>query len=212
MNQVFKRSSKVVDMFWFKGHKNLHLVYIDKIVIILTCLFLALFLRADLGIIVIFTFLIPYSYFTNRVALLRVLGVAFFVSLAWMGFAKEMYDYSRGFLVVFGINLYALFSWTCGLFAVYVMYLHYEGILKKYSFWIRFLIFSVFYIIVLLFFEWIFYNFFGIQNSTTLTYSGILFCNCLHAPPWMQIGYLLLGPVYFLIMSVVKFKNPHFTS
>lgn len=199
-------------MLWFKGHKNLYLVYVDKVLILLTCLFLALFLRADLWIIGVFCFLIPYCYFTNRDALIRVLGVSFVVSLAWMGFAKEMYNYSLGFVSLFGINLYALFSWTCGLFAVYVMYLHYEGVVKKYSFWIRFLIFSMFYIVVLLLAEWSFYHYFGIQNAMTTMYSGIPLCNCLHAPFWMQVGYLLLGPLFFLIMSVVKFKNPHFNS
>lgn len=195
---------------FFKDHINLNLVYLDKILIFFTILIMTLSNRPDLVIFMSFYFFIFYLYLTKRRELLKVLFTSFLFSLAWLGLSKDFYYYGNNFLSFFGISIYSLFSWTAGFMAIYTIYLHYENYLKKFRYIFRFFIFSFFYIFFLLFLEYIFYNFSGVQNLATQSYSGFLGCNCLHAPIWMQISYLVLGPIYFLFMEFIELKNPHF--
>lgn len=194
----------------FQNHVNIDLVYLDKISIFLIIFLLAISSRPDLVILSSFFLIIPYIYLTDRLELYKVLISSFLLSLAWMAFSKENYFYSPEYLTLLGINLYALFSWTAGLMGIYIIYLHYEEFLKRFSKTIRFVIFSFTYIFFLLLLEFLFFNFFGVQNLAAVSYPGLAICNCLHAPLWMQISYLIIGPIYYLIMQFVRFKNPHF--
>lgn len=194
----------------FLLHYNLQVFFFDKLLILVSLLALAISPRKDLIIILTFLLIIPYLIITRRAQLLKPLAVSTLLSLAWMGIAKEMYNYGFGFISIFGINSYSFFSWSLGLFACFVIYLHYEEIFEEKKFYFKLLVFSIFYILLLLFLEWLFYNVLGVRNQMTLSYPPLMICNCIHAPLWMQISYLLLGPLYFCIMKIVKFKNPHY--
>ncbi len=54
--------------------------------------------------------------------------------------------------------------------------------------------------------ETIAYHLFGMQNLTAAAYPGIPICNCMHAQPWMQLSYFLLGPIYFIALKVFKVR------
>ncbi|MCH8520200.1 MAG: hypothetical protein LAT82_05605 [Nanoarchaeota archaeon] len=194
----------------FKYHFNTRILILDELLILVSILVLALSTRKDIVIITIYFLIIPYLIFTKRSQLLKPLVVTTIISLAWMGISKEMYNYGLGFIYFFGINSFALFSWSVGLFASYIIYLHFEKLFEKSSFLIKLFFFSIFYIIALLFLEWFFNNILGIRNQMTLSHPPLFICNCLHAPIWMQISYLGLGPLFFSIMRYIKFKNPHF--
>jgi hypothetical protein len=131
------------------------------------------------------------------------LSIAFLVSLAWMLIAKDKYEYKHNF-TFFWINLYPLFSWTLGLFFLYLIYLHFKNRLKKQTFAKKLGIFVGFYWPLLVLAETVAYHIFNIKNLAAVSYKGIPFCDCIHAPLWVQISYFLIGIVFFLICFLLK--------
>ena len=191
----------------FHKWKN-ELLHIDRILSIIVVLLLGIF-KPDLVVIVAFFLIIPYLLLTQRKILIYHLIVAFLISLIWMLIAKNHYSYNQLFLSILGINLYPLFSWTIGLFVLYVVYSHYEHKLKEQIFSKKIILFIAFYWPILIIVETIAYHLFNIKNTSTAIYKGLPLCNCMHAPIWMQIGYFSIGIVFFVLCYVLKLENPH---
>ena len=194
----------------YEFHKwKKQLLIADKVISILVVLLLGIF-SPDFVVIAAFFLVIPYLFLTQRKILFYHLMVASAVALIWMSIAKNQYGYNQDLLTVVGINLYPLFAWAIGLFAIYVIYSHYEHILKERGFVRKILLFLVFYWPLLIIVETVAYHTFNIHNLATASYVGLPLCDCIHAPRWMQASYFALGPIFFTLSSVLKLENPHF--
>ena len=205
MKKVSKKKS-----FEFQLHKWKKPLLVSDWIIYLVVIILFSFLRPDILVITIYLLLFPYLIFTSRIKALSHLIVASFIAIVWMLFAKGNYAYNQNMLVLFGINLFALFTWSVGLLATYVLYSHWEHKLGNNPYK-KFFSFIIFYWAMLIFFETMAYHVWGIVNLKTATiYSGLPICDCLHAPHWMQAAYFLIGPIYFLICEALDLENPHY--
>ena len=194
----------------YEFHKwKKQLLIADKIIIILIILFLGL-VSPDYVVIAVFFLIIPYLVLTQRKVLFYHFIVALALGLIWMLIAKNEYRYNQDFLTVAGINLYPLFAWAVGLFLVYVIYSHYEHILNEQDFVQKLLLFTIFYVVLLITVETIAYHLFNIQNLAAAAYSGLPICDCIHAPHWMQAAYFAMGPIFFSVCYILKLENPHF--
>jgi len=160
-------------------------------------------------VIAAYFLVIPYLVLTQRKMLLYHFIVASIMAFTWMLVAKNEYGYNSNFLMIAGINLFPLFAWATGLFGAYIIYSHFEHILSGQGIIRKFLSFSVFYWLMLIVVETIAYHFFEIQNFTTIACQGLPIFGCIHAPCWMQIAYFAMGPIFFVICSVLKLENPH---
>ncbi|MFP4403592.1 MAG: hypothetical protein ACOC3X_01485 [Nanoarchaeota archaeon] len=131
-----------------------------------------------------------------------------------MFFAYEYYLYNQEFISIFKISIFPLFAWTCGMFLLYNLY---HRTIKIKNEILKFFLFVLIYSIFLIIVETIGYHLLDIKNDLTTIYPGISFCNCIHAPRWMQISYFLLGPIYYLSSKTyiiltnktLKSKNKH---
>jgi hypothetical protein len=192
---------------------NFNLVYSLLFVIII--FISGFFLKIDLFIVIFYILLYPLLILTKKVRYTNYLIVSFLVSLVWIIIVKEQYLYNQDLLVVFGLNLLPLFSFSFGLFFVYLVcdFLYYKirnwiriASVRKYY---KFLLFFVLYFVLLIFVETLGYHILEIKNINTENYAGLPLCDCIHAPLWMQIGYFLIGPIYFFICEsyIKKRKN-----
>lgn len=145
-----------------------------------------------------------YLWFSNRKKELLHLGIAFITATTWMLFAKDMYGYNQKFLILFGVNMYPLALWTLALFLSYAIINNIQKLLKSQSTWKNFLIYMAFYWVLLITAEILAYHVFNVKNSFTSQYAGLPICDCIHAPPWMQIVYLCMGPAYYIIIRYVE--------
>jgi len=131
----------------------------------------------------------------------KSLILSFLISLIWSVFSVDIYNYSFSFkffgffdvfpFLAFGIGLYG--SWY--IFYSLISYLK----VKKLNLRLEFLIYTFFYITILLFGEWLFYHYVGVQNIATAAYPPLAICNCLHAPPAMAGIYMAMGPLFFIL-------------
>ncbi|RME53990.1 hypothetical protein D6783_00220 [Candidatus Woesearchaeota archaeon] len=193
-------------------HHNYHLLRSSDLALILIGFLSLGVLRADLAVTAGFLFAIPYLFATKRTTLLSHLALAFFLAVLWMIAAKDTYQYNKPFLTVFGINTFPLFAWTIGLLALYLIYSHIEHRFHKEPLVAKLLIFLAIYWPLLIIGETIAYHVFNVRNLATAMYPGLPFCNCLHAPPWMQAGYFLLGLIFLALCYVFDLENPHLTA
>lgn len=194
----------------FRFNKLGSLLITDNIMLFLAIFSLGKF-SPDYAIMATFFLLIPYLIITNRKKLFYHFLVAIVVSFIWIFIANGKYGYSNDNIVLFGLNIFPIFGWSVALFGSYAIYSHFESKIKRKTFLKKIIIFSSLYWVGLIFVESVAYHFFNIQNITTGNYKGLPICNCLHAPVWMQITYFLMGPLYFIICSLLKLKNPHET-
>lgn len=184
------------------------LFFADAVVIVLALLFLKFF-RPDYILIVAYFLTIPYLILTKRKSQIHCLAVASAAALIWMLIARNEYGYNSNFLTVSGINLFPFLAWALGLFALYIVYSHCERSLKPRGFTRKLLLFTALYWPMLIIVETVGYRFFNIHNLSAAAYQGLPIFGCIHAPCWMQIAYFAMGPIFFVICSVLKLKNPH---
>ena len=129
---------------------------------------------------------------------------------AWLYASNGFYQYEYAYFSFRGLNVFPLAMWLWGLFLFYCLYLALEErFLDKYrpgrSFWLRFLLYCGLYWIFLIALESFGYHVLGIRNVAAGGYPGLPFCDCIHAPSWMQAAYLMMGPLYFLLCEFRKF-------
>lgn len=174
---------------------------------IIFLLFLSLLLayNTGFGIVTILILFILYLLVTGRKSLFYHFFVAFSISFVWVLIANERYGYADNNAIIFWLNIFPMFAFTAGLLGTYMIYSHFENILKKRPFIQKLLLFAILYWVLLIFVESIGYYVFGISNITNANYRGLPFCNCLHAPYWMQAAYFLIGPLFFSICSILRF-------
>lgn len=194
----------------YEFHKwKKQLLIADKFIYVLVVFLLGIF-SPDYVVIAAYLLVIPYVLLTQRKSLYYHFIVSSVIALMWMLIAKGEYGYNRDFLTLAGINLYPLFAWAIGLFGAYLIYSHYEHILKEQGFLRQFLLFVAFYWPLLIAVETIAYHVFDIRNIAAASYLGLPICDCIHAPKWMQAAYFAMGPVFFSVCYALKLENPHF--
>ena len=195
-----------------KSHKlnqqRKQIVTADIVISLVIFSLLAVF-RPDLLLIVSYILICIYLFLTARKLAFYHLFVSSLIAIIWVLLARNYYGYNQEMLVIFGINLFPLFSWAIGLFGVYMIQSYWECKLKEKNYIGRILLFLAFYWPLLILGETIAYYAFGIKDIATSMYPGLPLCNCLHAPIWMQISYFAIGPIYFLICNLLGLENPH---
>ena len=191
---------------WQKWKKQL-LVY-DKLVIVIV-FFLLGFFRPDYVVICAYFGLVFYLIFTKRSGTLRHLLVSSGLAFLWLVIARGEYGYNQDFLTVGGFNLFPFFAWSVGLLGVYLVYSHYEHYRESKSVLMKFIIFTLIFWILLISAEIIAYHIFDIKNLSAANYAGLPLCECIHAPRWMQAGYFLMGPIFFIVSYLFKLENPY---
>jgi len=175
--------------------KETKLMISDFSIIFIALVLLLVTGRPDFVVLGAYFLLAAYFFATKRTNYYYALGVASVFALVWVSAAGQFYDYKNPLLSVLGFKLFPLFAWATGLFCSFLVYEHLARFLKLKKFIAKILVFTLFYISALIISETIGYHYFGIQLVTD--YPGLPLCNCIHAPLWFQISYLLMGPVYF---------------
>ncbi len=186
------------------------LLIADKIITVIVLLLTGIFTSADIVLMVSFFLLFPYLILTKRKSLIYNLLLAFFVALIWSVISINEYVYNQGYMLAYGINLYTLFAWTLGLFALYVIYSHYEHCFDRKSLLIKLLFFVAIYWPLFIAAEAIAYHLFNVHNIANGVVKGLPLCDCVHAPAVMMIGNFSLGIIYFLACKCLRLKNPHY--
>ena len=170
---------------------------LDKALFFLMFVLLGL-IRPDMLVIMGYLILFPYLYWTGRKKYLKPLLISSVLAVLWMVIAKNQYNYNTKMMQIQGVSLFPLFAWALGLFIFYLIASSsFSGVSRR---WIRVLLILTMYWVMLIFIESIAYHVFHIQNAGAAMYSGLPVCDCIHAPAWMQIVYLGMGPVYLLLM------------
>ncbi|NJL44144.1 MAG: hypothetical protein HC945_02405 [Nitrosarchaeum sp.] len=166
-------------------------------------------LRADLVLLAALPASIIYIHATKRKDLLSHLILASLLASIWMIIARDFYSYNKPFLAPLGINLFPLLAWTLGLLGAYVIYSHVEHHFLHWTFIGRLAAYCSIYWPLLIAAETTGYHLLGIRNDLLAKHPGLPFCDCLHAPPWMQTSYFAIGIIYFLAAHFIELKNPH---
>lgn len=135
--------------------------------------------------------------------LLYSLLLTFIVSLIWVILGKNMYNYKK-FPKILGISIFPLIGWTLGLWILSMVYF----LLLTYSTKTGVVIVSILlYLILILVAEYIGYHVFKVKNEATKNYPGlypkIKFLDTIHAPLWMKILYLGMGPLIILLLAIL---------
>ena len=139
--------------------------------------------------------------------LLRI-AVPFLVSLlmatGWVFVTRALYDYNQGFGFVMGLNVFPLLAWTFGLPAFYLLMMYGFDTARVKNPVKQFAVYAVVWFAVILAAETVGYHMLNIQNIGTSMYPGLPLCDCLHAPAWMQIGYLLMAPIHLMFTMLTQ--------
>ncbi|MBI96001.1 hypothetical protein CL656_02540 [bacterium] len=131
----------------------------------------------------------------------KSLFLSFGISLVWTIFSVDIYNYSFSFKVFELFDIFPFLSFGIGLYASYYIFYRILDILnfRSLHFRLEFLIYCIFYVSLLLFGEWLFYHYVGVQNLATVTYPPLAICNCFHGPIAMAGIYMMMGPLFFIL-------------
>ena len=204
---LIKKKVKEIEYEFHKWKKPL--LIIDSIFSIIVIVLIGL-IRPDYIIIATYFLIILYLIISERKKFFYHFLIASLIAIIWMIIAKNEYGYNQDYLTIYGFNTFPLFSWAIGLFAIYVLYSHIEHIFIEKGFIKKLILFSILFIPILIFVETLGYYVFDIHNIATDNFKGLPICNCIHAPWWMQLSYILLGPIFFSICYLLKLENPHY--
>lgn len=183
-------------------------IFRADILYILSVFSLLVFIRADIVLGLAMVYMPLHFYLTSRMHLLRQYCVVILLAVLWVYGTREYYQYNKDFVVLFGgLNAFPITTRVMGFMGVYVLYTHTVRFLGISGFWKKFFLFSLSLNLLHLVLEKIGHDYWGIRNAFTAEYPGLPFCECLHAPPWMQAGYLLLGPIFFALVYFLGFDK-----
>ncbi len=155
------------------------------------------------------TFVLMWSYMisTKRIKSMKRFAISTIIALVWIIIANNFYSYNQDFLIIFGFATFPFFGLSIGLYGIHMLFSILDKKLKKTDFKFRFILFCFFFWVILLISESCAYNFFNVHNITSTTYTGIKFCNCIHAPIWMKLAYFLFGPIFYLISKIFNVEK-----
>lgn len=139
------------------------------------------------------------------------LVMAFVMALLWSVVTRDMYSYNMNFASVLHISVFPLIGWTIALTVGFALI---QTLIKQCNIQRRALQLTLtilLYVIGMLVVETIGYHVVGIQNLGTSQYTGLPYCNCLHAPIWMQFGYFVMGPIHWVVVNSVMAASMRFS-
>lgn len=166
--------------------------FIFEIFLLILFIILFPFVRKDILIFSFYT--IIYFYIIKfKVKSIEYLGLSTIISLVWVYFAKDYYTYYPDMTTLLGLDIYPLLAWSLGLFALRELYDYFK---PKKQLKATILV-IILYLIVLFIFEIISYHLLGFKNPND--YPGLPICNCIHGPKTVQIYYITIGPIYYLL-------------
>jgi hypothetical protein len=180
-------------------------LYIGIIVTVLVILFMFFIPDySDIVIIAAYIFTICYIIWLKDLDLIYALILSFIFAVAWLIVGKSQYGYNRSFVVIAGYNIFPLLLWAIGLFGIYIIYNFIEKYFVKRGVIVKLFVYSSIFWVLLIFFESLAYHVLHVRNAMTGNYPGLPLCECIHAPLWMQIVYLSMGPIYFLVLHMAQ--------
>ncbi|PIN81665.1 hypothetical protein COV13_00515 [Candidatus Woesearchaeota archaeon CG10_big_fil_rev_8_21_14_0_10_32_9] len=179
------------------------LILYDFLILILATILL-LIIRPDYAFLAIFLSIPIYLIISKRQNLLPVFLIATIQAALWMLVGNKQYGYNQEVMILFGLNVYPFLLWATGLFLVYLCAVHVSNWLKFKSFTKQFIVYILVFWFSLITIETLSYHVFLIRNAATGMYPGLPICECIHAPVWMQIVYLTMGPINFVIQRLIK--------
>lgn len=150
----------------------------------------------QLFIIIICIAAISVYYVLRPKDIKQELILAMSISFIWV-LLSGLYIYKEVNYVIFGLNIFTFVAWTCGLILLREIY---EVLPKKHRLWVS----SVIFIAGIIILEWIGYNLWHIQLTTS--YSGFMGLALMHMPWYGQLYYLTIGPLYLLLTEKLKTK------
>jgi len=174
--------------------KNKKLGMIFEIFIFI--LFVALFPFVKKDILIFAFYTVIYFYIVSlKTESIKYLGLSTSIALIWVTLARNFYVYGPDMATILGLSVYPLLAWALGLLAVKEIYsyLRPKNTLKA------IIIITIAYITVLIALESFSYNVVGFALSILDKYPGLPICNCIHLPLAMQIYYLSIGPIYYIL-------------
>ncbi|MEM4638021.1 MAG: hypothetical protein QXK76_03315 [Candidatus Woesearchaeota archaeon] len=170
--------------------KNINLYF--EISLLLLFILLFPFIRKDILIFSFYT--VVYLYVVRfKIGSIRYLGLSTIISIIWLLIAKDFYFYSSDMVKFFSLEIYPLLAWSLGLFGLKELYEYIAPKNKVKSI----LTLTIIYILLLIILETVSYHVIGFKNS--LNYPGLPICDCIHLPLFMQIYYLTIGPIYYIL-------------
>jgi hypothetical protein len=187
-------------------NKVKHLLFAD-ITVFLSIVALMIIFRPDMVLVAVYVLIFPYLYVTGRKSAFFHLIVSSIVGLIWVLIANNQYGYGRDMIRLFGLHTFPLLAWPLGLLGAYLAYSYAEHKIKITNRIKKFILFIVMYWSLLIASETIAYHVFIFRNVATSMYAGLPLCDCIHAPWWMQLAYVAMGPIYFGICEVLGLEN-----
>ncbi len=165
----------------------------------------------EIFIVSLYIAIIAYVAVTRKKHYRLPAAVALGLATTWTLALGDLYYYNTASLTLASVNLYALSAWAAGLLIGYMLYSRARRIIKWRKSWQKLILFNLIYIPLLLAVETIAYHTFNVVNVGTSMYAGLPICDCIHAPAWMQLSYLIMGTVYLISVWFVD-KISHITS
>lgn len=154
--------------------------------------------HGDLILLTTWVVILGYLLLMKRYSAVSYQFLATVISILWVHSAKDYYSYQFDFVKLFGMSSLPLMAWSLLLFGIREYCNYYKFDKKVYNFLLFFLVFFFSGIL----FETVAYHVLHIRNTMTANYPGLPICDCIHAPIWMKVVYLALGPVYYLATKV----------
>jgi hypothetical protein len=183
------------------------LIFADKAISLITILLITA-IRPDILVLGAYILLYPYLFLTKRPKAIYHLFVATGLAAIWQLIAHNQYGYDWAPLRIAGVSVHVFFSWAAGLFAIYLIYSHWEHVVKG-KWYKEIILYSIIYWVLLIGVETLAFHIFGLADTATLGQAGLPLCDCIHGPAWFRAGYLLMGPIYISICKLIGLENPH---
>lgn len=164
--------------------------------IFLLILFVALFPFVKKDILIFAFYTVVYFYIiVLKKGSIEYLGLSTLIAIIWVTLARNFYVYGPDMATIFGLSVYPLLAWALGLLGMREIYSY----LRPKNTLLSIVLIAVIYVVVLVSLESFSYNIVGFRLSTLDKYPGLPLCNCIHVPLPMQIYYLTIGPIYYML-------------
>ncbi|MGV8151268.1 MAG: hypothetical protein ACP5NV_06085 [Candidatus Woesearchaeota archaeon] len=171
---------------------KISLIFEFLIIILIIALFQIV--RKDILIFAAYTGIYFYII-TLKKNSIKYLGLSTVISIIWVAIAQNQYMYTSDMTTLFGLDIYPMLAWSIGLFGAKEIYDYFKPENKLKSF----ITFTIIFIAALIIIETISYHIIEFKNTPQEIYPGLPICDCIHTPLFMQIYYLTIGPIYYLL-------------
>ncbi len=152
------------------------------------------FVRKDILIFAFYATIYFYILRFKRKSI-EYLGLSTLIAIIWVAIAKDYYIYTPDMVTLFGLDVYPMLAWALGLLALRELY----DYVKPTNATKAVIVIAIVYIVALIALETVSYHVIGFKNSSSDIYPGLPICDCIHVPLFMQIYYLSIGPIYYIL-------------